>query len=401
MSSTTVRPVTARSSLLLVITATIAAHAAILVPAPASAFGVLVSDVRVPAPSIKGSRTLVTRDAEGRTVQMTEIHFGKSEAETIFWVLPVPATDTLEVHRCRGSLDDLEAIAEPRVILRHRAFNTKAGCGGEQTQQVASANIDAHVYEAPEVASDAAIDVLPPDSDFEQVEAWMAEHSVKGPDAANGLFSHYTDQGYRFVTTDISQPSSSGTICLALTYDLPSPRVYDYLLPLKTAKASSSHAMEVLVYVLDDGRTRPYVSPDTGDASYYAVELDHDDLLFSDDDQTNYAAIFDEAISTDPPSFVVEFSGRLDTLPDWLEFESRWLTRLRIELDPAEVPEDDPEAEPEASSDLPLEVLGEDEVERDYHIIVASASSPRRGGMLIALTGIGVALALRRRRTKE
>lgn len=370
----------------------------------AFALGVLIPETGGDA-QFHASRTLVTRTPEGLTFQMTEIDFEVDEATSHFvWLLPVAASGTLELDRCEGTFDELTEITEPRILVRRRGYvETGTGCSGNYEQETIVPDIGAYTYSGNALSAEP--DGLEEMTEYGELDDWIDSYprDLTIPQSAAGTLVHYIDHAYRFVAIPADPTFRTGRVCVQATYQHPTGRSYDYLLPLKTAATTTVSDMEILVYAIEAGRVRPYVNSETGEASYYASELSQEELHMTDQFTTNYETLFTEAVHSRPvPTFVVEYSDAIESPPSWAHTNNSWLTRLRINLDQSILPVEDRDPEMEYDADLALEITNRDEIDRDYQIIIAAiSSSPSTTLFACAFALIGVTLVVRRRTDKR
>lgn len=362
---------------------------AVIVPVrPAQGLGVLVADTS--SSSIKASRTLIARDDDGKTFQMTEIDFEGEIGWDFVWVLPVPAGgEEILVTTCGAShFENIAKLAQPRILLRQREDG--GGCGEAEIPTPHEADIKAHSFSQYDLAPNSRTHT--PFENFEALEDWI--HNIGGysiQESNHGVLNHYVANTYHFVAVEVSPTHSTGRVCLSLEYDPPSQREYDHLLPMKTGAVSSEAtepvSTEILIYALDEGTVRPLTKQDGG-YLYRAVTINPHEITAIDSKNTSYDTVFIGAVG-DPPGFVIEYSGELSRPLEWTGSTDLWLTRLRTRMNPSEL----------TGPDLALQIDAPEEVDRDYSIVIARAGrgvDPAVALCTLALFGTLVA----RRRAK-
>lgn len=356
---------------------------------PAQGLGVLIADTS--DASIKASRTIIAKTAESRTFQMTEIHFDSEIGMNFVWVLPIPAEgEEVVVTKCGEThFEDIAKLAQPRILLRQREDGK--GCGEAAIPTPIESVIGTHQFSQHPIAPEAWSHS--PFEDIDALQEWVV--TVGGypiQDSNHGVLAHYVANTYHFAAVKVVPTHTTGRICLALEYDPPTQREYDHLVPMKTGSVSSGEtdpvSTEILIYALDEGTVRPLTKQDGGSV-YRAVTLNLHEVTATDENSSDYDAVFEEAVG-DPPGFIIEYSGALSESLEWTKSNDLWLTRLRTRMNPSQL----------TGPDLALQVDEPEDVDRDYSIIIARAG--RQVDPAIALCTIALfGTLLVRRRSKE
>jgi hypothetical protein len=318
---------------------------------------------------------------------MVEIDFAIDPMGRFGWLVPVLADGEISVSRCSGNFDTLANLSEPEIVLRHRQPDGD-GCvyGEEPYSQSEIAEIGARQYSV-NVAIP-TIQALDQFESFTDLENFLRERNYRISNAGVGVLTHYVAHSFRFAFAEVEHTLSTGRVCMQLEYSRPVQREYDYLLPLSASSFTAASGVEILIYVLDEGRARPFRDPLNGRAAFSTVDLNYGCLRTLDGEGTNYNALFLEAVDSLPThTFVAEFASELEEEIHWTGSDSRWLTRLRTVTNPADL----------ALSDLALEVVGHGEVESRYEIILASREQRHRAlPLLVAFVFAGFIAVLRR-----
>jgi hypothetical protein len=382
----------------------LAAFTAVIVvacaPRLALALGVIVAaqgDGHVVA-----SRTLLAKIASDRTLQMTEIRFDLTTTSDFLWVLPIPA-DTeageIEVVGCvADAFDELANASAPRVLLRSRQ---SGDCGAREIPEPVQADIGAVAYIDDEYEPTETPAQHAPFASNEEFEAWLAEigsgqYAIERTSFTWPFVSNYVGNTYAFVAAEVEPSFSTGRVCIGIEYTPYTDRDVAYQIATKSLSFSTEEHIELLVYVLDDGASVPYVIPETGETMYRATTINPDSITVDATGHANYADVFALTIgeAPAPPVFVIESAGALADPPGWAGSSSTFLTRLRTSAAPSQL----------NGSDLALQVNpieSSEVVPRDYSIIVAQAGAGPDASLLLCATALACTLALRRRRRGE
>ncbi len=364
---------------------------------PGWALGSLVTRTESSGPGMVASRVVLAPLEHGRIFQMVEIHFELVPANTFAWLLPVLTDGEMEVSLCEGDFEELAERFGPRILLRQRQPNTE-GCRCDETaygEPVAS-DVGVHSYSGNTL--DPSIEAIERFESFSDLEEFLARRGFTISQAEIGVLTHYIDHSFDVAYAEVQPLVSTGRVCMQMRYTPPTPRQYDYLLPLMASSFSSAPDTELLIYVVDEEMARPYRNPTTGQDTFSTAVINLDRLRILDEGQINYHDLFLGAVeSRDPMAFVVEYSGELDQPIDWTGSPATWMTRLRTVLNPIDM----------SRSDLALEAEGRDEVESSYEVILASADRPPSSLPMLAALALVACMALRwrgfgpRRPTRE
>lgn len=378
-----------------------AATAVACTPRLALALGVIV-----PAQGdghVVASRTLLAKIASDRTLQMTEIRFATTQTTKLLWLLPIPADaeagDISVVECVTTAFDELALKAAPRVLLRTRQTGE---CGEREIPEPIHGDIGAVQYadqgfppsptptpHAPFLGS--------PEVRYEAFETWLegfgdGHYVIERTSSTWPFVSNYVGNTYAFVAAEVNPGFQTGRVCIGVEYTS-TDRDIAYQIATKSLSFSSEEDMELLVYVLDDGASVPYVSRETGEAMYRATTINPDEIIVNPEGGTTYAEVFASTIGTETetPVFVIESAAVLEEPLGWSGSSSTFLTRLRTFADPSQFD----------GSDLALQVNAleaSEIVPRDYSIIVARAGGRPDASLLLCATALACTLAFRRRR---
>ena len=249
------------------------------------------------------------------------------------WVVPVPATPTdVVAHHSAELFEELDKATTPRFMLvDYGAPRGACGCGGglaaaggSETGLVhVEASGQAGVFDWASLTSTGADALL----------SWLDDHDYNVPAEAYAILDEYVQQEMHFLALRITSPDeleeNGQTEIPPIQFTCPTSR---WFYPLAISRISAAEFTEVLIYVL--------VGSETDAADVQTRIIDPDALAYDPTtaSQTNYEALFDEAIAdAGGQALIIEYADTASS--DWLygiwpeappqAILGRTLTRLR------------------------------------------------------------------------
>lgn len=337
-------------------------------------------------PVVQVGERIVFAFEDGRPVTYVELSYRGTDP-SFAWVIPVPEPPEIEVGVGQGMFDALDQQTQPIILgptalaSPASAFADGASCGGGGSDGPSS--LEARFVPVPEVEVLQSARVGPYEyvtldaEDPFDLNTWLLVNGYRVQPGSDAIVGAYLDEGMKLLALKLAPDATATEVePLKLRY----AESDGCTIPIRLTAIASTPALQIVVWVFGDSRAYP--------TSYREVTVDPLNLRGPLDYGPELARVVDEAGGH---AFVTEYARASVFLDDRgdptlakLIAENAYVTRLHTELDPEEM-----------TIDPTFETrLGGEDVSNQ---LVAGRPIAMGGGSMLALLGLGLVVARRRR----